>query len=151
MYASWLGNYFTGSYTQPHKFSSYPHTLVLPEQFQYYPCLSTWLPSELVPCGFPTKCLLYLNKCSILYSSYFLSCGTLLNIDPLKLKLDWIIFKNSVRTAKKTWHFTITKINQLTLFKEIIAVYCENHRKHINMKCRNTDCWSRWYTVTFGL
>jgi hypothetical protein len=38
-----------------------------------------------------------------------------------------IIFKNSVRTAKKTQHFTITKINWLTLFKEIIAVYSENH------------------------
>jgi hypothetical protein len=30
---------------------------------------------------------------------------------------------NSVRTAKKTPHFTITKINWLKLFKEIIAVY----------------------------
>jgi uracil DNA glycosylase len=40
--------------------------------------------------------------------------------------------KNSVRTAKKTPHFTITKINWLTLFKEIIAVYSENHTKHIN-------------------
>jgi hypothetical protein len=42
-----------------------------------------------------------------------------------------IIFKNSVRTAKKTQHFTITKINRLTLFKEIIAVYCENHMKQM--------------------
>jgi hypothetical protein len=37
------------------------------------------------------------------------------------------IFKNSVRTSKRTPHFTITKINWLTLFKEIIAVYTENH------------------------
>jgi hypothetical protein len=29
----------------------------------------------------------------------------------------------SVRTAKKTQHFIITKINWLMLFKEIIAVY----------------------------
>jgi hypothetical protein len=43
-----------------------------------------------------------------------------------------MIFKNSVRTAKKTPHFTITKINWLTLFKEIIAFYSENHTKHIN-------------------
>jgi hypothetical protein len=34
-----------------------------------------------------------------------------------------VIFKNSVRTAKKTPHFTIAKINWLTLCKEIIAVY----------------------------
>jgi hypothetical protein len=33
-----------------------------------------------------------------------------------------IIFKNSVRTSKRTPHFTITKINWLTLVKEIIAV-----------------------------
>jgi hypothetical protein len=31
------------------------------------------------------------------------------------------MFKNSVHTSKRT-HFTITKINLLTLFKEIIAV-----------------------------
>jgi hypothetical protein len=41
----------------------------------------------------------------------------------------------SVRTAKKTRHFSITKINWLTLFKEIIAVYSENHTKHINRLC----------------
>jgi hypothetical protein len=52
--------------------------------------------------------------------------------NPLKPKLVQIIFKNAVRTAKKTLHFTIKKINWLTLFKEIIAVYSENHTKHIN-------------------
>jgi hypothetical protein len=51
---------------------------------------------------------------------------------PLKPKLIQIIFKNSVRIAKKTQHFTITKINWLTLFKEIIAVYRENHTRHIS-------------------
>jgi hypothetical protein len=40
------------------------------------------------------------------------------------------MFKNSVRTAKKTPHFTITKINWLTLFKEIIAVYTESYETH---------------------
>jgi hypothetical protein len=38
--------------------------------------------------------------------------------------------KNSARTAKKTLHFTVTKINWLTLFKEIIAVNKENHTEH---------------------
>jgi hypothetical protein len=61
-------------------------------------------------------------------------------INPLKPKFVQIIFKNSVRTAKKTQLFTITKINLLTLFKEIIAVYCENHTKQINTKLRVTDC-----------
>jgi hypothetical protein len=37
--------------------------------------------------------------------------------NPLKPKLVLIIFKNSVRTAKKTLHFTIAQINWLTLFK----------------------------------
>jgi hypothetical protein len=40
----------------------------------------------------------------------------------LKTELVYIIFKNSARTSKRTPHLTITKIKQLTLFKEIIAV-----------------------------
>jgi hypothetical protein len=34
-----------------------------------------------------------------------------------------MLFKNSVRTSKRTPHFTITEINWLMLFKDIIAVY----------------------------
>jgi hypothetical protein len=43
-----------------------------------------------------------------------------------------MLFKNSVRTSKRTPHFTITKINWLTLFKKIINDYAENHTKPIN-------------------
>jgi hypothetical protein len=43
-----------------------------------------------------------------------------------------MLFKNSVRTSKRTPHFTITKINWLTLFKEMISVYPENHTKPTN-------------------
>jgi hypothetical protein len=50
-----------------------------------------------------------------------------------------MLFKNSVRTSKRTPHFTITKINWLTLFKEIIAVYSENHTDPTNTKCKVTD------------
>jgi hypothetical protein len=46
-----------------------------------------------------------------------------------KVTLAFITFKNSVRTSKRTPHFTITQINWLTLFKEVIAVYSENHTK----------------------
>jgi hypothetical protein len=53
-------------------------------------------------------------------------------VNPLNPKPVKIIFKNSVRAAKKTQLFTITKINWLTLFKEIIAVYSEKHTKPIN-------------------
>jgi hypothetical protein len=48
-------------------------------------------------------------------------------------KLLYILFKNPVRTEKKTQHFTVTKINWLRLFKEIIAGFSENHTKHINI------------------
>jgi hypothetical protein len=48
-----------------------------------------------------------------------------------------MLFKNSVRTSKRT-HFTITKINWLMLITEIIAVYSENCAKPINTKCRVT-------------
>jgi hypothetical protein len=41
-------------------------------------------------------------------------CGVLCNVNCLKTKLVQIIFKNSVLTAKKTPHFTVTKINRLT-------------------------------------
>jgi hypothetical protein len=43
-----------------------------------------------------------------------------------------MLFKNSVRTSKRTPHLTITSINWLTLFKEIIAVYSEKHKQSIN-------------------
>jgi hypothetical protein len=46
--------------------------------------------------------------------------------DPVNPELGVTIFKHSVRTAKKTQPIIITKINQLMLFKEIIAVYCED-------------------------
>jgi hypothetical protein len=41
------------------------------------------------------------------------------------------LLRNSVRTAKKTQFFTITKINWLMLFKNIIAIYSENCTKFI--------------------
>jgi hypothetical protein len=40
----------------------------------------------------------------------------------------------STRTSKRTPLFTITKINWLMLFKEIIAVYRDNHTKPVNKK-----------------
>jgi hypothetical protein len=56
-----------------------------------------------------------------------------------------MLFKNPVRTSKRTPYFTITKINWLTLFKEIIAVYSENNAKTINIKGSINDCQSRWF------
>jgi hypothetical protein len=50
-----------------------------------------------------------------------------------------MLFKNSVRTSKRTPYFTTTKINWLMLFKEIIAVYIENHMKPINTLAKNAE------------
>jgi hypothetical protein len=61
------------------------------------------------------------------------------DFNPLKTKLVCILFKNSVRTSTRTPNFAITKINWLTMLKEIIAVYSENHTKPINTKCSITD------------
>jgi hypothetical protein len=52
----------------------------------------------------------------------------------LKPTLVFIIFKNSVRISKRTPHFTITKINWLMLFKEIIALYADKNKKSTNTK-----------------
>jgi hypothetical protein len=43
-----------------------------------------------------------------------------------------MLFKNSVRTSKRTPHFTITKINWLTLFKEVIGVYIETQTRPVH-------------------
>jgi hypothetical protein len=54
-----------------------------------------------------------------------------------------IIFNNSARTAKRTQHFTVPRINCLILFKEVLADYSKNHMKPINTMlatCRITDC-----------
>jgi hypothetical protein len=65
-------------------------------------------------------------------------------LDPVHIPVCFLRGKDSVRNAKKTLHFTIKKINWLTLNKEIIAVYSENHTKPINIfcvkKCRVTEC-----------
>jgi hypothetical protein len=65
----------------------------------------------------------------------------LFGIKPLKTKLFEIIFKDSVRTSKWTPDFTVTKINWLTLFKEIIAVYIESNTKPINTKWTFKYCY----------
>jgi hypothetical protein len=43
--------------------------------------------------------------------------------------------QSSVRASQETHYVSITKPNPLMLFREIIAVYCENHTEHINTLC----------------
>jgi hypothetical protein len=51
------------------------------------------------------------------------------------MNLIYTIFKNFVPTSKKTHRVCITKINWLMLFREIIAVYSENHTEPIHTLC----------------
>jgi hypothetical protein len=55
-------------------------------------------------------------------------------------KLVEITVKNSGRTSKRTPYSTITGINWLMLFKEIMAVYTKNNTKPINIKNSLTYC-----------
>jgi hypothetical protein len=45
------------------------------------------------------------------------------------------ILKHSVRTSQETHYVTATKPNRLMLFRETVAVYCENHTEHTNTLC----------------
>jgi hypothetical protein len=56
-------------------------------------------------------------------------------IDTFKHEIHIIIFKNSVPTSKKTQRVSITNISRLTLLKEIIGVYSENHTKPLHTLC----------------
>jgi hypothetical protein len=46
----------------------------------------------------------------------------------------------SVRTSQETHYVSATKPNRLMLFRERVAVYCENHTKHTDTLCgRNAE------------
>jgi hypothetical protein len=46
-----------------------------------------------------------------------------------ELKFAYVIFRNVVRTSKKTQHFSITKTFWPVVFKEIMRVFSEIHMK----------------------
>jgi neutral trehalase len=46
-----------------------------------------------------------------------------------------VIYKNSVRTSQETHYVSATEPNRLMLFRETVAVYCENHTEHMNTLC----------------
>jgi hypothetical protein len=49
---------------------------------------------------------------------------------------------NSVRTLQEAHYVSTTKPNRLMLFRETVAVYCENHTEHTNTLCRqNAEFW----------
>jgi translation initiation factor IF-1 len=45
------------------------------------------------------------------------------------------IYKNSDSTSQETHYVSATETNRLMLFREELAVYCENHMEHINTLC----------------
>jgi hypothetical protein len=59
--------------------------------------------------------------------------------NPLKPKLTYIIFNNSILVAIKT-QMPVTKIIWLVLCKEVIPVYIGKRMKPMNTKCRVIDC-----------
>jgi hypothetical protein len=48
------------------------------------------------------------------------------------IKFMSVMLKNSIRTSQETHYVSATNPNRLILFRETVAVYCENHRKHTN-------------------
>jgi hypothetical protein len=48
------------------------------------------------------------------------------------------------RTTVEPTHFTITKISWVKMFKEIIAVYSENHTKLMTTEYSVANCYDRW-------
>jgi len=57
-----------------------------------------------------------------MFTNFLISACSPVLFNPLEPALIQIIFTNSVRTSKKTQHFTVTKINRLMLFKETLFI-----------------------------
>jgi hypothetical protein len=56
-----------------------------------------------------------------------------------------VIYTNPVRTSQETHYVSAPKPNGLMLFRETVAVYCENHTEHTNTLCgQNAEFESRW-------
>jgi hypothetical protein len=73
--------------------------------------------------------------CSVHTKTLVLCCFAFYCIGSLKPKLVWIILKDTVRSSKKTLHFSIENIKWLTPFKKTITAYTENHIKRKNTLC----------------
>jgi hypothetical protein len=73
------------------------------------------------------------EACSATWNSgYQLSICSRIEENHGKKYTVWAEYKNSVRTSQETHYVSATKPNRLMLFREIIAVYCENHMEHMN-------------------
>jgi hypothetical protein len=51
-------------------------------------------------------------------------------------------YKDSFHTSQETYYASATKRSQLMLFRETVAVYCENQTEHTNTLCgQNAEFW----------
>jgi hypothetical protein len=46
-----------------------------------------------------------------------------------------LYLKNKVHTSQETHYVSATETDRLMLFRETVAVYCENNTEHINTLC----------------
>jgi hypothetical protein len=49
------------------------------------------------------------------------------------------MFKSQAAASQETHYVSATKPNRLMLFRETVAVYCENHTEHINTNSFRTS------------
>jgi hypothetical protein len=63
--------------------------------------------------------------------------ATVIGFPLVRIKSEFfqLMYKSSVPTSQETYHFSAAKVNRLILFKEIFAVYCENHEEHTDSVC----------------
>jgi hypothetical protein len=72
---------------------------------------------------------------SILLLQDFQASPATLDKSNEKIKLTQIPYTNAVRTSQETHYVSVTKLNQLMLFREIIIIYSKNRMKAINTLC----------------
>jgi hypothetical protein len=59
------------------------------------------------------------------------------------MKNNGLIYKNPVRIPQETHYVSVTTPNRLMLFRETVAVYCENRTEHTNTLCgQNADLFN---------
>jgi hypothetical protein len=78
--------------------------------------------------GFPFRCFLRLSRTRW-------RCSNRLPRGGERERVIYVILKSSVRTSQGTHCVSVTTADRLMLFRETIAVCCENHTEHINTLC----------------
>jgi hypothetical protein len=143
-----------GPYPEPDKFESisFNPISVRPILFSFLP-IRLDFHTGLFPAGFLTKILyaysltwsFYYNwrRVHKLLSSSLCCFFNPYHFIPLKPKLMEIIFKYLIYTGLEHTAFLLQRpINNIMLFKVIIAVCYENHKKHMNTFCEGKNAGS---------